>query len=720
MKKKCLFTALFLGCILNGVFAQIDLKGKVVDEKGRPVPGANVRLEQTTIGCATNSKGEFSLKNIADGKYVLRASCLDYDATTQKIDKSNSNLVIRLKESYINLNQVVVTGTGTHHKLKDTPIPIQVLSAADIKKTGATGFEEAIRNLVPSISFNTTGMGTTLSMNGLNGKYILFLENGKRMTGETAGNINFERIDMSRVKRIEVLKGAASALYGSDAIAGVINIITEEPKNMLNITSNSYYGSHNKFSQTAGVDVRTGKLGSFTSYQRLQSDGWQLNPMEEKKGELVPTVKEAFNGFYSNTVNQKFTFAATKKLSFYLRGTFFNRETKRPIEAYDYNMRHEDFVYGAGAQYLLGNTSYIDVDYHADNFSSKYAYIKDTKSYKEGETVLRKRLRMHDLNAKGVFRTSGINKLTTGVEFIHDYVKNIDDMEGGDHEMNTLSLYAQDELRLWKSFQAVGGLRYMYNEDFGSHVTPNVSLMYTLGAFNIRGSYAAGFRSPTLYQRYAYSESKSGDKVTLGNPDLKPETSHYVTGNIEYVNNRFTISFSGYVNNLKDLISNVSIDPLPDGTKQDQWQNVEKARVKGFDISFNAYLGSGLSVSGGYNFADGKNLTTRERLDKSVKHSANVNGNWSHVWKQYRLNVNLNGRIQSERWSHSYGYSPKFQIWSLNTRHLISRVGAFDFEPGAGIDNIFNYKDDRPWNSNYSTIDPGRTFYVSLLVRFKQ
>ncbi|MCD8540212.1 MAG: TonB-dependent receptor plug domain-containing protein, partial [Leadbetterella sp.] len=158
------------------------------------------------------------------------------------------------KNAYINLDQVVVTGTGTHHKLKDTPVPIEVMSAADIKKAGITDFQTAMTMLQPSLSFSTNAMGSYLMMNGLSNKYVLILVNGKKLTGDTSNNIDLSQINMNNVKRIEVLKGAASALYGSDAIAGVINIITRKsPAKKAKLTAGVMGGSFGTLNADASV-----------------------------------------------------------------------------------------------------------------------------------------------------------------------------------------------------------------------------------------------------------------------------------------------------------------------------------------------------------------------------------------------------------------------------------------------------------------------------------
>jgi outer membrane receptor for ferrienterochelin and colicins len=132
-------------------------------------------------------------------------------------------------ERTYNLNPVVVTGSGHHQRLKSTATPVRVLSSQEIHEQGISTFDAALTRMMPQVSMAPSSMGTFLRMNGLGNKYILILINGQKLTGDISNNIDLNRINMSRVKRIEVLDGAASSLYGSDAIAGVINIITDQP-----------------------------------------------------------------------------------------------------------------------------------------------------------------------------------------------------------------------------------------------------------------------------------------------------------------------------------------------------------------------------------------------------------------------------------------------------------------------------------------------------------
>jgi len=735
MKRKSLLTTLLGVCVVMNSLAQITLSGKVVNAKnGDPIEGVNVRLEQTTIGCATNSKGEFSLKNVGEGEYQLRASCLNYTPVIRKVNGSKSGMLIEMESTGINLNQVVITGTGTHHRLQDSPVAVEVINGSDLKKAGVTNFKDALTMLNPSFSFSTTAMASYMTVSGLGNKHILVLMNGQKLAGDVSGNIDLSRINLSNVKRIEILKGAASSLYGSEAMGGVINIITDQPKNLINITSETRYAEENQFDQGVNLDINTGKFGSFTSYNRRQADGWQLNKQTvtyDSKGneKLTDTDKQASDKFYSNVINQHFTYTATKALSFYARGSFYNKENDRPVTEYDYNLAYQDYSLGLGGKYLLGNANYLSLDLYNDNFEGTKEYIKDVTDKKgnvttaNGTSALNKRQHYYNANLKGVFKAGDFNKITIGTEYVNDKLKNPEALSG-DKQVYTLALYSQDEIKLWQKLQAVVGLRYVYHETFKSKLTPKVSLMYSPGALNFRATYSSGFRAPSLEELY-YNKEKNGT-LSAGNINLKPEKSNYFSLNGEFINRLFSLSATAYVNKLNNLITSKQVDlteaDVANGiSKRTEYQNVDKAQVKGVDVSINSYLGYGLSLGGSYSFADAKDTNTKTRLPRSVKHSGSINTNWNKTWDSYTLNINLAGRLQSERYeTGSYGNAPDYQLWNLSTRHTFNNLKNFILEPGIGVENIFNYQDDRPYNSNYATLSPGRTFYVSLLLKFRK
>lgn len=726
MKKKCLLTVLFAGCAITMSYAQITLQGKVTDEKGVPIPGANVRLEQTTIGCATNANGEFLLKNVKNGKYVLRASCLDFSPVTMDVHRSRNDLILKLKNTSVNLDQVVITGTGTHHRLKDSPVPIDVISQRDLQNANPADFQDALVKLVPSINFHTTSMGTTLYMNGLPDKYLLVLINGKKVAGDISGSIDYSRINLASIKRIEVLKGASSALYGSDAIAGVINIITDDTKSLVNVSTNTRISSHDRITQAVNADVNAGKFSSHTAYSYQQSGGWKLSPYEEKEGQLIETTKQSVFRNHSHNVSQTFGFDFSRRLSAEVNGQFYDNGNDRPSDGYNYNNIHKSYTYGGLVRYLLGKkSSFLEASTNTTNYRSYYDYIKDYSGNKVGERVKSKEQTYTNSNIKGVFKTHTNNTLITGLDYVYEGLQPTETsalLNDQAQSVNTFALFAQDEWKMIKSLSLVAGFRYLYNEKFKSHFTPKLSLMYQYEGLNVRGSYASAFRSPTLQQMYAISSSRN--KITVGDPNLDPETSNFYNLNVEYNHHIFSVSASAYWNEIKDKIETMKMklteDDIANGiTERNKYMNVEEARIKGFDVGLSVRPGMGLTFGANYVFSDGKNLTENIRLERSVRHSGNFNANWRNTWDKYTLSVNINGRYQGTRYSDNYGDAPAHQLWDLNTRHSFN-LKSILLEPSVGIENIFNYVDDRPYNSNYATLTPGRALYVSLLVRFKQ
>lgn len=721
--------------VVCNVYAQVTVNGKILSaESGLPVDGANIRVDHSLAGCSTNAKGEFTLRNLPEGEHVLRVSHVGYVPQSYKVKTDGTAVVIRLEESHINIGQVVVTGTGTHRRMKDSPVPVSVITSRDIRESNLSSLEDVLARMNPAFAFTTSGMGTTMSLNGLNDDYILVLENGKRL----AGDDRITRINVANIKRIEVLNGAASALYGSDAIGGVINIITDDASNGIAVSSDTRYGSKGRFSEAVNADFNSGKFGSYTSYQRLQADGWQLNPLEaayatDKKtglksrnpGKDKATDKEASTAFFSNAVNQRFVYNINDRLSLGVRGTYYNWENDRPVSVYKYNMAHETYTYGLGAKYMINKSAYIDADFYSDNFTSRYDSISKPGEAKPGRSV-RKRVHYYNGSVKGIFKIGQAHKISVGMEYVKETLMSASDKLDG-KDVYTMAVFAQDEIRIWKELQAVIGVRYVYNEYFKNYATPNVALSYKLGNLNLRASYASGFRMPTLSQLYATDVAKTTDMVTIPNLDLKPEKSDYFMVNAEYVHSRFTFSASGYINKVRDMINYRSIDPavaeaLGYGRHDEAQQraNIDRAEVKGVQLALNVYAGAGFSLGGNYHFMDTEDKSTGTPIDKSVKNVWTANARWGHRWGFYRLNVNMNGRIQEGRYSQTYYYDPApgFSQWDLNTRHTFD-LKSVVLEPGFGVENVFDKVDNRPWNSNYSTLNPGRSLYVSLGIRFK-
>lgn len=661
------------------------------------------------------------------------------------------------QELTVDLNPVVVTGTGTHQRLKSTPAPVSVVTAADIKKAGITDFQQAMTMLVPSLSFSTNSMGSYLMMNGLSNKYVLILINGRKLIGDVANNIDLSRIDLSRVKRIEILNGAGSSLYGSDAIAGVINIITDEPKNVMQVSSSTRYEGYGQFTQSVNANIANEKFGSYTTYKHDQSDSWRTNDeaySADRKGNisLVPTVGLMSTGFHSNLINQKFTYRPTDKLSLYANGGYYWKLTDRPVAestvygSSDYDLHYESYNVGVGGRYLLSKKSSITLDLVNDNYQQNYKYIRipKAKNYEVGDYNKVKTQRFYEAEAKGIFSFFDNSQTVFGLDYRSESLDR--PSAGVDKAVYTLAGYVQHEMKLADHFKTIAGARYDYHETAKGRLSPKLALMYSNGPINVRGTYSAGYRAPGLDELYyLLNRTKT---ITLGNTHLKPEHSQYVSLNVEYNANWLSLSATGYINQISNMISSVTtpFSVLPQeqvdailnqaraaGISESEIQvldqlksytNADKGLIKGFEINALAKLFKGFSLSGNYAYAYARNKIDEvwDNVPRSIRHTGTVAGNYTHNWNNYQLNLNLNGRFQSKRFhpGHSYGDAPGYGIWNLNTKHTFTGLKHLDMELGAGINNLLNKIDERPYGVNYALLSPGRTAYVSLTLKLNK
>lgn len=648
------------------------------------------------------------------------------------------------------LNPVVVTGTGTYHTADNSPVAVKVISAKELKEVQATNVQDALNKLTPNITLHTNGMGSFVNFNGVSDDYLLIMENGKRVSGDD----RWSRISLDNVKRIEVFSGAASALYGSDAIAGVINIITEEGNDLVEATSRTKVMDHGRMNHDVNVDVNVKKFSSFTSYNFRKADNWQVNKYQEfietdKDGNEQSVIKlngrPMSQGFQSHNISEELEWRFNDHWQLYLTGDYYDYVTTRPENAisftqkkstdkntgeikytytpktaYTYDLHHNSYKYGGGSRWTPNDSVSVFMDVYCDNVTSKYDYWQTDEAEAYDET--RKSTHYVNESLKGIFRLANWNKLSGGLEFVQESLNS--ESDNISHETtNTYNVFAQEELTVAKWFDIVAGVRYTYNTNFGSHVTPNVGLFYHIGGFRIRTSYAGGYKTPTLSQLYATDQAKTSSRYTINNAMLKAEKNHFGTVNLEYGNNWMNIGVTGFVNKIRDMINyrtlteeEIMADPKltelnKEWTTIRQRDNIDNALLRGINTNVKFITKAGLSFGGGYAFTDGE-------VDKAVRHVGNANVSYDKTWNKYHLNVAVNGHVQGKRFSSTYGYADGYSQWDLNTRHTIT-MNQFVLEPGIGIENLFNEVDDSYWNSNYSTISPGRSFYVSLALKFK-
>ena len=665
-----------------------------------------------------------------------------------KMERSDSSMTGR---SYT-LNPVVVTGSGHHQRLKSTATPVHVLSRQEIKEQGITTFDGALTRMMPQVSMAPNSMGTFLRLNGLGNKYILILINGQKLTGDISNNVDLNRINMARVKRIEVLDGAASSLYGSDAIAGVINIITDQPtQQLVSLGSDTRVSGHGQLTENITLDIFKNGFGSYTSFSRDRADSYRINDVEYVKGsetETQPTIAPFFTGYRANLVGQKFTYAPNEHLALNAGIDYSYKITDRPetrkdiTGGTDYEMRYKGLRWNVGGIYKFTSRNSLQADFTVDRFRYGKQYDVITKDYSIGDYVQSKKQRSMEGQLKAILGLMNHSTTIFGADWRKDYLN----ATSGNINQNayTAAAFAQHEMTFFDRLTATVGLRLTYHETFNWHLTPKATLMYAPGNFRLRATYSAGFRAPGLDELYYhyFSVNRGKAQIIFGNKDLKPEKSNYFSLNAEYRSNILAVSVTGYLNRINDMVirDNIDVDAtslamlraeFPEMTddqaqkleRYSLYKNSDKGDVKGVQVNVSANLFRGFNLSANYVYTYARTCSGDEwtPLERSIRHAATVAANYYHSWGNYGLNVNINGRLQSKTYYPDYEDAPGYGVWNLNTSHSFDGLKHLYLEPSIGIDNIFDKVDRRIDSSNrkYALYSPGRMLVVGLKLRIK-
>jgi outer membrane receptor for ferrienterochelin and colicins len=664
------------------------------------------------------------------------------------MERSDSSMTGRT----YNLNPVVVTGSGHHQRLKSTATPVHVISSQEIKEQGISTFDAALTRIMPQVSMAPNSMGTFLRLNGLGNKYILILINGQKLSGDISNNVDLNRINMSRVKRIEILDGAASSLYGSDAIAGVINIITDQPtQNLISVTSDTHVSGHGVLTENVCLDIYKNGFGSYTSFSHDRADSYQTTNLEYVKGsdtKTQETIAPFFTGYRSNIIGQKFTYAPNQHLALNAGIDYSYKITDRPdtradiTGGTDYEMRYKGLRWGVGGIYKFTARNSLQANFTADHFRYGKLYDVETKDNAIGDYVQSKKQRMMDGELKAILGFSSNSTTIFGADWRRDELT----ATSGNIQQHvyTLAAYAQHEMTFFKVLTATLGLRLTYHETFKAHLTPKATLMYAPGNFRFRATYSAGFRAPGLDELYYhyFSVNRGKPQIIFGNQELSPEKSHYFSLNAEYRTQRIAVGLTGYMNRINDMVvrKNINVDEpslkmlgeeFPEMTDKQAakleryslYQNSDKGDVKGFQVNVSANIFKGFNLSANYVYTYARTKSGEEwtLLERSMRHAATIAANYHHTWGKYGLNVNLNGRLQSKTYYPDYEDAPGFGIWNLHTTHSIDVAKWAFLEPSIGIDNIFNKVDRRIDSANrkYALYSPGIMLVAGLKVKFK-
>lgn len=350
------------------------------------------------------------------------------------------------------LNDVVVTGTRTPKFLKDTPIQTRVINAKDIAKLDATNVQDLLQQELPGVEFSyAMNQQTHLNFSGFGGQGVLFLVDGERLAGETMDDVDFTRLNMDNVERIEIVKGAASALYGSNATGGVINIITKRNKQPWTLNVNARYAKHNEQRYGASLGLSNKHWNNLLSANINRIDNYNVQSASNPVTRIISTI------YGDKTMHFKDQLVWSPNQNFNLTGRagYFFRETVRSV---DQPERYRDFTGGLRMNWKLTTQDELQLSYAFDQYDkSDYQRIThlDIRDYSNVQNTFRL-LHNHSFNRGDV--------LTLGADWMHDYLFNTN-LNGETRKQDSWDVFAQYDWRINNQWEVVSALRYDYFSD---------------------------------------------------------------------------------------------------------------------------------------------------------------------------------------------------------------------------------------------------------------
>lgn len=597
----------------------------------------------------------------------------------------------------IEMQQVVVTGTRTPKWLSKSPVLTRVISASDLQKTDATNVKDLLQQVLPGIEFSyAMNQQVHLNFSGFGGQSLLILVDGERLAGETMDDVDFTRLTTDNIDHIEIIKGAASALYGSNATGGVINIITKKHTEPLALNINARWARHNEQRYGGSLQIGKKKWNNLFTIQRNSIDNFNVHNEDYPATRIISTI-------YGDRVwnfKDAITYNPSLNLTLSGRAGYFFRELIRSIESPE---RYRDISSGLKASYQPTRNDILELSYSFDQYDkSDYQRITrlDIRDYSNVQNSIR--LLFHHTFSNG-------DILSIGSDYLNDYLYHTH-LEGQQRRQQSFDAFAQYDWLLNNKWEIVSALRYDHFSDGAiSRLTPKLNLRYQpIQSINLRAGYGMGFRAASLKEKY-YNFDMAGIWIIEGNPDLKPETSHNINLSAEYTKGRYNITMSGYYNYIINKIATgLPYYPTPNETMSHlPYLNLNKYEVLGSEIMAQAHWSMGLSARLSYAFTheqlprNKEDIPVNNQYIPARKHALSGHIDYDkQIVKHYGFNIAFDFRwlssVDNNEFVDYYDISKgtnniHYPAYALCKLSLMQRIGTA-IKVNIALDNLFNYK----------------------------
>lgn len=681
-----------------------SLRGKVVNESGQPLGFATVQLVNTGHGNITKEDGTYEVKNIPIGSYTVTVSFVGYRSAKQSItfaDNKEVTLNFTLTEDPQRMNEVVVTGTMKEVTRLESPVPVEVYSPTFFKKNPTPNIYEALQNVNgvrPQLNCQVCNTGD-IHINGLEGPYTMVLIDGMPIVSSLATVYGLSGIPNSIVERMEVVKGPASSLYGSEAIGGLINIITKDPDRASTLTVDIMGTTWQEYNADLGLRLKVGESATvLTGVNYFNYD----NIVDNNQDNFTDvTLQERVSVF------QKWSFSRPENRLFTLAGRYYFEDRWGGDVHWEPKYRGGDEIYGEAitterveliGQYQLPTPEHMLLSFSYNSHAQNSVY-GDTPYLANqqigfGQWTWDKSLPKHDLLIGAALRYTFYDDNTPATGGDVNSPTNRPD------EIWLPGLFVQDEFSLNDQHKMLLGLRYDYNDRHGSIFTPRLAYKWTLSENDVlRLNAGTGFRVVNLFTED--HAALTGAREVIIAEALLPERSYNANLNFTknlYWNNGASAGIDATA--FYTYFTNVILPDYDSNPNQIIYDNLEGHAVsQGISINADLSLPNGLSFMAGGTLMDVS--TTEGGITKRQTLTERFTGTWavSYTMLDKKLLLDYTGNLYGPMILPTLGPldpRPKESPWwSIQNIQVTYRLGS-SWEFYGGVKNLLNWT---PWKN---------------------
>ena len=598
---------------------------------------------------------------------------------------------------------VTTASLGQEQSIDDVQASVEILDQKTIKSLSGRTTAQVLNEAV-GLNVKDGSSSTNISIRGFSDEQTLILVDGMRITGKY-GSADVSGIALEDIERIEIVRGPMSALYGSDAMGGVVNIITKNASNKDSATITVIGGVAQNGDRETGIVRANVNLGGEKISHKISAEIKERGDYRREKDDIGTDLREESHKSlsYSNLI--KFG-EDTLKTRFELfdqddSGVSHTVLPRPPFsitsDTYEQERRYQaNAVYNhVGEKYLLDtNFAYgysdADVNRASGNENTKYSQV-EFNSY----------LRM--FSSDDMIHIVGIGAKKEDIEV---------SIYSQDADRTNYNILYQNEWDITQNFSTVLGLRFDDYSDFGSTVNPRVSAQYKLDSVNLRASYGEAFKAPSFTNMYSSFYRGGGRLHIYGNPDLKPETSKTYELSAAYSTGKFAMDLVLHRSELDDLIDSYYVDAA-----NVTYTNIAKATIQGAELSMTYQATEDFRIKGSLEHLDAKDDNTGERLPESAK----ITGKLHLAYAMQDTTFYLNVRTQQDYLGVIEGTRPaKYEEIDYTSADVkVTHQWNEQIEFSAGVDNITD--EEMPYGLTLfgTPSDPGeRYYYVGMTAKF--